>query len=117
MFRFHRVTKPECWWSILFVGGPSSDHPLGILVLHKATDLFYAKLKDDWKAANENDQVWWDYFREELLERSGKAGGWSFVEQLQDSASHFVTVSDAEKTDCIDPASLLDTLYAHHIGE
>jgi hypothetical protein len=112
------MPQRECLWSVVYVAaGENVRQAVGILLLDKAADAIHAKLKADWRATNEDDQLWWDEFRNDLLGQSAGAGGSFFFEMLQESASHFLTVSDARETDCRDISSLLEKLYAEHVSE
>lgn len=86
-----------------------------MLVLDLKAGVLYQKTNLNFRLDNEDDQLWWDSFREELVEHSGRSGGSEFFEMLQSSASNFLTVSDAAVVQTDNPVMLLDCLYADHV--
>jgi hypothetical protein len=112
-----RIAERECEWSILFVDlGAGRREPVGVLVLDTVEHVLYANLNRHWTASNENLQLWWDEFATEIMERSGKTDSSDIFNMLQQRASHFVTVSDAQTDSSNDMPSLLDSLYAEHVS-
>lgn len=107
----------EYLWAVLSARSASVEVAIGILVLDRSADRLYFRVNRNWRAENVDSQLWWDEFIQELSADCSDSGGLSLFEFLQDSASHFLTVSDARTVLCSDISSLLDVLYETHVHE
>jgi hypothetical protein len=106
----------DCHWVTLFVSCDSRQQTVGVLLLDKAADSYYAKVSPTWRASNAADQLWWDAFTDELRENCGKPGGTWFFQMLQECASNWLLVSDAKQVWCDNVFSSVDNLYSENVG-
>jgi hypothetical protein len=108
--------ETACVWCVVYMGTAMQRTPAGILLLDSATDCLYAKLTPDPQTTDEDSNLWWSEFRDQMQADSGNAGGTALFQFLQESASLSVTVSDAQNLLCGDIKRCLETLYLIHVN-
>ena len=103
------------WLTVLVcVPGSTTEHA-GILLLDKASNRLFVRLKTaptDWP---EDFAMVWDSFAEELNQLSTELGGDEAMAWLETTASNSIQVSDRQSFQAENIIECLDSLYLQHV--
>jgi hypothetical protein len=104
-------------WSILYVCPPSEPTEVaGILLVDTATDRLLARLKQRLSTLNEDIDLIWGSFAEDLAIQSRKLGADQLLTSLEGTASHAFQVSARHAVEAVDLPHTLIELYSSHVG-
>ena len=81
-----------------------------------ATDRLLARLKQRLSTMNEDIDLMWSSFAEDLAIHSRKLGAQQVLKSLEDTASHALQVSPRHAVEAADLSRTLIELYSSHVG-
>lgn len=90
--------------------------PAGVALLDPETDQLYLRVRRDWsEIAGDPDAEVLPLVAEDLLVKAGKVGGRAILDQLADSSSNTLRISDREEILLSDFEARLNRLYSEYV--
>jgi len=104
-------------FSLLVADLPGATaQPIGVLLLDPKTDTLYTRLRRDWdRIAAEEDAEVLEELEDDLLTQAHQMGGTAVLEQLEDTASQSIRITDREEVTVRDFEKTLGELYRQHV--
>jgi hypothetical protein len=112
-----QTTRPGEW--TLLVAQMPERPPLriGVFFADIGADRLYMRLKQDWWTdfSNQDDAEVWRELAEDLEHRAQEMGAIRFLDWLQDTASHTLSITARQPISFRDPEITLAILFQQHI--
>jgi hypothetical protein len=106
-------------WTLLVAQLPKRPpQPIGVLFADIDADRLYVRLNQDWWAdfPNQDDVEVWRELVEDFGRRAQEMGAVHFLDWLQDTASHILSITARQPISFADPEITLGVLYRQHIA-
>jgi hypothetical protein len=109
-----RTIKAE--WLLIFICPPAGHaQPAGVLLLDRNSNQLFFRLRGDLRTGDEDIDIVWERFAEELDLRASEEGPAEVVEWLKTSFSNVFRVSDLRTLLTQNASQALDSLYEDHV--
>ena len=111
------TTTTAAVWTILYVCPPSEPkEAAGILLVDSTADCLLIRVKEKLNTVDQDIEVVWGSFAEDLLIQSKDSGAEHVLQSLESSASHAFQLSERHSVEAADLRHALDELYSTHVG-
>ena len=109
-----RTIKAE--WLLIMICPPAGQpEPAGILLLDRASNQLFFRLKGDLHTRDEDIDMVWEQFAEELALRASEEGAAELVAWLETTFSNVFRVSDLHTLLTPNASEALASLYEDHV--